>query len=857
MKNNILKENRFYWIYLTGFFIILALPLLNWPIYFSPPNWAKTFVFQIVFSIILFTFLCQAIWSGRLSPTKQLYPIRRENLLFWLLLALFAANLLATIFSVDFSHSFFGSPYRGGGFINYGFYILFAIALFLIVRKKDWQKLWGFAIFIGGIVCLLALLSRLGLFSDFIIRRIDNISSTIGGPNTLALYLLLLVFPTLGFGIATKNTLKRALYLSAFALFCFILILTISQGAYLGLAAGIAYFFFFYPVRSKMPVASADTASHWTSNGVNPTKNLPEGKSKKILYIKLTLVILMFLVVAGVLFIKSNPEISINKNYLFRNLTEWRIDQSRLSAWQVSFNAFLNRPLLGYGLENFSVGFDRHYKPLVNIRMELGSPASWWDKAHNFALNMLVETGIVGFMSFALFFGLLFFKLNSITNQKPVKEEIKTGDNAIHPIIAHGLQTALVAYFANLMFNFENFSSYILVFLIAGYAMNLIIKEEPWQNQKAAKSYRLLQFLFKSRKIIAGGAFLLLVSFIWFFNIKPFNANAQINKAMYLATNKMCDPAVNIMEKEMKKRSIIDGYLRIQYIEILKQCVQADPENDAKYARIAIAALQENVNIMPFYTRNWLSLSSFNNINVVAEKDIERRRELINQSMGYLARAENLSPNRQEIFAERLNLYFYGEDYDSLAKTSQECIDESPNFTACYWYLGLAKIYQSKDKATLDEGKKYVEKAQEMGYIYFSPYPLTQLAFLFLKMENYQELEWVYERLSQYGIPRPKYFAGLAIVYKKNGKLEKSANALKSILAIQLDPVNIREGWIETDKTITLLLESILGVKESNPEYHLTLHRLYLEMAQAEEDPEKSATYQKKAEEELVLSSKS
>ncbi len=818
------QSSLFYRIYLIGFFVILALPLLNWPIYFSPPNWAKTFAFQIIFSIILFTFLCQALWSGRLSPARQLYPIRRGNLLFWLLLALFVANLLATIFSLDFSHSLFGSPYRGGGFINYGFYILFAIISFLVVHKKDWPKLWNVSIIVGVTVCLLAIASWLALFSDFIIRRIDNISSTIGGPNTLGLYLLLLVFPTLSFGVQEKKGIKKLLYFFAFALFCFLILLTISQGAYLGLAAGIAYFFFLYPAKNLLPE-----------------------KSRKILYIKLALVIIILLAVVGVLFIKSKPEVPINKNYLFRNLTTWRVDQSRLSAWQVSFEAFLDRPLVGYGLENFSIGFDQHYKPLLNIQMELGSPASWWDKAHNFALNMLVETGIAGFTSFALFFGLLFWKLSDITTQKPVKE-VRTGNDAINPIIAHGLQAALVAYFANLMFNFENFSSYILVFLIAGYAMSLIIKEESLQSQNR----RLL--FFRYRKAIASTALLFLVIFIWLFNIKPFNANAEINKAKYLAGNKMCEAAIGIMEKEMKNHSIIDGYLRIQYIEIIKQCVRADPENDAKYAKLAMAVLQENIKIMPLYTRNWLSMSSFNNINVVAEKNTERRRELINQSMGYLERAESLSPNRQEIFTERLNLYFYGEDYDSLAKISQECIDESPDFTACYWYLGLAKIYQSKDKAMLDEGKKYIEKAQEMGYINFSPYPLTQLAFLFLKKENYNELEWVYERLTQYAIPRPKYFAGLAIVYKKNGEPEKSANALKSILAIQLDPINIRDGWIETDKTITLLIENILGVRESNPEYHLTLHRLYLEMANAETDPQKAKLYQEKAEEELQLS---
>lgn len=821
------QNNWFYRLYIAGFFIILALPLLNWPIYFSPPNWAKTFIFQIIFSVMLFVFLCQMLWKRNENIFSKVWPIRKENLVFWLLLLLFAVNLLATIFSLDFKYSFFGSPYRGGGFINYGFYILFAAMAFLVVKGRDWKKLWDFSIFTGVIVCVLALMSYFGLFSSIVINRTDNLSSTIGGPNTLGLYLLLLVFPALALGMRETNIIKRAFYAISFLLFSFVIILTISQGAYLGLAAGSLYFLIFFPA-----------------------KHFSQPAQKKIRYAKIACIMLISMAIIGALFLKSNPGISITKNYLFQQLTTWKIDQSRLSTWKIAAKAFLDRPILGYGLENFSIGFDRHYKPLPDIlSVRTDSIAGWWDKAHNFALNLLVETGIVGFAAFALLFGWIFWRLYKTSHGKPDEHGQHYAES--NPLIAHGLQTALVAYFANLVFNFENFASYILAFLVVGYALHLTIPEHGG-NLKHEPS-KIKNFLFINRKAVVFVACVFLLGFIWFFNIKPFNANAKINTAKYLAQNRRCDQALALMNKELKRHSIIDGYLRIQYVEIAKNCIQAYPENDVAYAKNVIPALQENTKIMPYFTRGWLMMVAFNNMLAVAEQDPIKKLAILDQSREYLKKAEELSPNRHEILIETINFEIYTENYEKALQLSKDCTQKYPDLSACYWYLGLSQIYLAQDNASLQEGKQNIERAQNAAYFQLSQYSLTQLAFLYIAKNNYQELEWVYERLTQYNPHNPRYFAGLAMVYKKNGKLKESTNAIKEILKIQSDASIIERGGTESREIIVLLLENIFGVKENNPAYHLNLYNLYSEMAHDENNPVKSKLYQQKAEEEYNL----
>ena len=118
------SENKFYYLYLIGFFLILALPLLNLPPWFSPPDWGKTIVFRIIMASLIFLF----VWQILSKKTDNTFSAIVENILhrksrvfwgFWLLIALFGIFLLATVFSQDPYFSFWGSSYRSGGFLNF------------------------------------------------------------------------------------------------------------------------------------------------------------------------------------------------------------------------------------------------------------------------------------------------------------------------------------------------------------------------------------------------------------------------------------------------------------------------------------------------------------------------------------------------------------------------------------------------------------------------------------------------------------------------------------------------------------------------------------------------------------------
>src|SRR6185295_12154839 len=111
MQNKYLT-NPLRWVYLTGIFAVLVLPLLTLPPWFYPPDWGKTLMFRAILAILLVVLIWQLLWK-KIDISPKVAFLKHQPV-FLALLALQGIFLLATIFSVDPYYSFWASPYRGG-----------------------------------------------------------------------------------------------------------------------------------------------------------------------------------------------------------------------------------------------------------------------------------------------------------------------------------------------------------------------------------------------------------------------------------------------------------------------------------------------------------------------------------------------------------------------------------------------------------------------------------------------------------------------------------------------------------------------------------------------------------------------
>ena len=373
-------------------------------------------------------------------------------------------NFLALIFSQDPHFSFWGSPYRSGGFLNFAFYIIFAVLAFFLIKAKHWQKIWDFNIIIGIFVSFIAICQQYGLFDTALIEYAYRPPSTIGGSIFLAIYLMLLCFLSIGFLIKNLSAtspcatginkiIKTIFYSFAIILFLFVAIfVTQTRAIMAGFFMGFAYFLIFYPFVQK----------------IKTIENKPETLIQSIIHSFLNKKTILLKILAGIILIfasfsiyfantvdiKNMPQFVQENKYLktttHRLSIEKALNNPRISGWKVSWEAIKDKPILGYGPENFAVGFDKFYDPsLSGITQIFGQGSGWWDRAHNFIFDIGVTTGIPSLIIYILLFAVIFYELQKLKKINPKKA-----------MIYHSIQALFLAYFTANFFSFDTFSTY-------------------------------------------------------------------------------------------------------------------------------------------------------------------------------------------------------------------------------------------------------------------------------------------------------------------------------------------------------------------------------------------------------------
>jgi len=790
-------NSKLRWVYLVGFFLILALPLLNLPPWFSPPDWGKTIVFRIVLSSLIFLFIYQLLLSKDSTfSTAVGNVIQKRNRAFGpflVLIALFVIFLLATIFSLDRNFSLWGSPYRSGGFVNFAFYIIFAILVFLILRKSDWQKIWDFAILIGIFVSIIAIFQQFGLISKIFIPFESRAPSTIGGPIFLAIYLLLLSFLALSFGIKEVKLWKKIFYFLSLLLFIFVAVfITQTRAVIIGYFIGFLYFILFYP-----------TKKFWI-----------------FLVLKLLALIVLLSGIYGIYFVNTQTELPqfIQKNKFLNGVTarlsiEVGLADSRISGWKVALQALKDRPILGYGLENFSIGFDKYYDPsLPGIEKMPGVVHSWWDRAHNFVFDIGVTAGIPALIIYLALFGVLFWQLQGLKRDANI--QMHTNDtNKV--IIAHGIQATFLAYLVANFFSFDTFSTYLTLFLLIAYSLHLLAKQEvgksqdnrsgftriltPKENKFPTGQARIYADILKWKKIILLFLFVLLIWFVWDFNIKPLQINGQINTAIYESQHNFCENALNRVEKILSSRSILDSYLRLKYIDVIQECLRQKPELTFQLSLKATQLLKEVTEMRPYYTRSWLLLGGYTNALIEVgqgEMPAEDFEKLKNEVNFYFEKAFELSPKRQEVLIEWTKADLVAGEYQKAEERAQKCVDLNSKLGDCYWLQGLSQIFLGEK----DAAKSSLQLASQKGYPIGAKISLVQLLQAYNIVKDYPELILIFQQLVSIEPNNPQYHASLAVAYKEIGDFEKAKKEALKVLELQPEAKVEVEEFLKTLK---------------------------------------------------------
>lgn len=422
----------------------------------------KTLYFRLLVDILLI------VWAIVAFQNPEYLP--RKTSLNTALLVLGIVTLITAMFGHDFQSSFWSGLERMEGFVG-----LFNTLIFFFILSNSLNKTeqWHILFFTScGVACGVVLM---GVFKEFeLIKEGERLFSSLGNPTYLGLYLILHLF-LVGFVMVNAASKIRNLCFLLIPILLIGVILTQSRSALLGLLMG-GFVVVCFTVFSKKVAAKI----RWGFGG---------------LLVAFVLIIIILLNAGNTKFVEK----SVFLSRVVKVATSKTTGISRLNNWKIAYQGFKEKPILGWGQENYQYVFAKHFLP------EMYDDAPWYDRSHNFLLDWLVSGGILGLMSFLAPFGVILWFTVRSDKFSSIQKGLFAG--------------FMVAYFTNNFFGFDSLMGTITVFMILAY----------WQVEMQSTE----QYVFQKLKIW-GVLACILLSFISFYYgyLQPLRTSKQIVKIM-------------------------------------------------------------------------------------------------------------------------------------------------------------------------------------------------------------------------------------------------------------------------------------------------------------------------------------
>ncbi len=612
--------------------LVLIIPFLSVWIatsMFFPYITGRNFAFRILIEIALVLWGALAILKKEYRP--RLTPIAIAVSIFVVIIG--AADLLG----IDPYNSIWSRLERMEGYMM----ILHLAAYFLILTsvfrtKKDWFVFFNSVLIAGLWVGGYGVLQLLGI-KQAIQGGNVRIDGTIGNPTYLAAYLTLVIGLGLILLFNSKDKIFKWIY-SAIIVFNFILIYyTATRGAALSLLIAIPLFLVLYLIFFR---------------GDDP-------KERRFKKIAIGLLVVIIVVPAGFWLMRATS--LVQNNAVLSRLTSTSLGErtikSRFQIWGIAWRAFQERPVLGWGQDNFLYAFSKYFDP------RLYDQEPWFDRPHDIFFEWLIDGGILGFLSYFALFGTLFFSIFKL-----FKRNFLDKKEAIVLIVVP------IAYLAQNVFVFDNFNTYVLFFGILAYVNSLysehIAPKHPVVEQKNAEQFSL--------GFLVIGAILMSV-IIYFCNFKAL-AQAQGIITALKATSDQVDPVgktTAAFKETLAQNSFGTGETLEQMSRVAGLLLGSNNvPNSSKipFLEYTIGSLEEYLKAHPDNLRLHLMVGG------LYQTARSLNPQLVFKAREHLKAALDLSPTKQQIlFLLADNFLATGETAKAM-ELLQQAIDLEPTY---------------------------------------------------------------------------------------------------------------------------------------------------------------------------------
>lgn len=704
----------------------------------------KATVFRIIVGLMLI------IWSlymfGRHNDKGNLVvfknPLIKAVIIFGIIV------FLSAVFGVNFFYSLFSSNERMEGVLGIWYFISFFLIVATVFDYLEIEKILKTQVFISLFYSFISLLYFLGIAQIFIKITSDRLVGYTGNPSYLAAYLFFNAFLALYFYFRQYNFDKKIFnwWLIPFFIQSFLVFVTLTRGMMLGYIASIILIALAIIFLSK-------------------NKNL-------IIFKKIAISFIVFiLIMTAFVFAGKNTEFVKNNSILNRFASISLNDptaKSRIFSAGTAWKSFLQKPLFGWGQENYEAAYVQNFNPEV---MKYLPEDFYFDRAHNKPMEVLATNGIFGFLSYLSIFGIAFYFLNQLRKKQ----------EWFLPSLALG--GCLIGYFIQNVFIFDFYESYLMFFLVLAFIVSLSdlyssknslsIKNKDNHNEELQSSYSLKMgktlfiiiifclVLFStvkwvaepylvSKKIIKTGSFIRQEkgeeAFQEFKNV--INNPSFLKADIIIGVNKMYTAYGSKIDEQNKKNIIETLVLEIDKV------IQKNPW---RFSLITIKGDLETI------------YSQWDKAYLGKAKETT---EIMLSKFPYFPQTH--------LFASKFYL-LDGEVEKSIAE-AEKVIKINPKISSTYYLLGTAY----NEIGDTEKRNENLIKAAELNYSFKDKSQISYIINLLIEEKKYSIIEKLYLQAINIDPQDVSLYTSLAATYAKMENKEKAIEYAQK--AAELDP---------------------------------------------------------------------
>lgn len=593
------------------------------------------FIFIDIFCIILGIVLL----SGRNKLSFAKSPITIS------LMVLFVVLCISSIFGIDLATSFWSKAARTTGlfyFIHLGLFYFFFWMIFN--KESKFRRFLSVFLISSGIFSIAAFLSKEGLELIYNSKPWGGFTfgnSTFAGMYMLASFLLSIYF------IYSLPEEKRSWWKKLLPIVFVINPFLLNREIWLG---QINIF--------KNPgaiVGNAQSSSYamWFSISLL----LFIWIVSKVKNIKLRKGIMWGSIFVGLASIILAVSSLLSQNGYIREKYSTQSTNARPMAWELAKNAIREKPILGWGVDNFDIAFEEHYDNRL-LEQRNGGEA-WFDRAHNIFIDQTLETGYVGMIAYILAYLTIFVSLIYVLFISKNSEELG---------LASVLLTYFVAHIIELQTAFDTTISYIPLTIMA--VSSAVLFHNVYKHNNATKKTEIdlsknFQYVFVILMILGS-------LFLFFRGTAPLIISENANgKARIIGSS--------------EKR-----------LPLYKKLFSA-PLDQGTFIWRTSYDIQRGISLTPEIIQDPNKAAGF-----VKEYNI-----LLEQYNKYLSKKPNDYRGRIQFAATAIYVRVFGEDHLNEAHVElDKAIAIAPQIPQAYWMKAVACLYQAKFKDAQEWAKK-------------------------------------------------------------------------------------------------------------------------------------------------------